>query len=181
MKPIQGYEDARDFSEIESLPVGPQACVITDVVDHPDKSYLEVKFDIVKGDYKGWFKSLEQNIKVWRGVLNRSYKESALGFFKAFITAVEKSNKGYDFVGSGWNEKSLIGKYVYVNFREEEYLKDGQVKVAVLPFEFRSIEAFNEGKIKNAPRKCLTEAELAASVPTTSQSVVEEDDDDLPF
>ena len=87
----------------------------------------------------------------------RSYKTNALPFFKAFITAVEKTNQGYHW---DWDEKKLIGKNVIAIFGEEEYLdNEGNVKIATRVTEFRSIEAYNEGKLKAPELKKLPEEE----------------------
>ena len=188
MKKIEGYELVNEAGEVKKLPVGAYICKILDVVDNPEKEYLEVKFDIVEGEYKSYFKTLEENIKKNLGKAIRSYKTKALPFFKAFITAVEKSNKGYVW---DWNEKGLIGKFVVVVFGEEEYVDDSQatweIKVAVKPQEFRSGEKYRAGEIKIPARKCLTDDEREKvenhNLNNGSQnlSAVEISDEDLPF
>ena len=176
MKKIENYENIRDFSDV-SLPVGPQPCKITDVIDHPDKSYLEVRFDIDSGEFKGFYKNMFEKNGSWRGTIIRSYKESALGFFKAFITAVEKSNTNYSWLANDWNEKSLIGKYVIVNFREEEYLaENNEIKTSIKPFEFRSIQAWKEGKIQT-PKKL----EIERNTITESSTLPDISDEDVPW
>lgn len=177
MQKIENFENIRDFSEVESLPAGPQPCRITDVIDHPEKSYLEVRFDIDAGDFKGFYKNLFDRNGSWRGTIIRSYKESALGFFKAFITAVEKSNNGYNWLNANWNEKTLVGKYVVVNFREEEYLtENNEVRSSVKPFEFRSIPAWREGKIQT-PKKL----EVEKPEPVLSENLPDVSDEDTPW
>lgn len=176
MRKIENWEEIRDFSEIASLPVGPQPCKITNVEDVTAKSYLKVEFEIVSGPFKGWYTSLQERTGNWYGTLNRSYKDAALGFFKAFITAVEKSNPGYKW---DWNEKSLIGKYVVANYREEESVYNGELQTRVRPFEFRSVQAYKDGEIKEPAKKTLTEAEKKLLAPKTETMDVIEDE--LPF
>ena len=43
--------------------------------------------------------------------------KKALPFFKAFITAVEKTNAGYQW---DWDEKKLIGKNVKLNLQNDK-------------------------------------------------------------
>ena len=92
MKPIEGYDLVTEAGELLKLPAGPQACKIIEVIDVPEKEYLDVYFDIVEGKYKGYFATLQANTGKNYGRITRSYKANALPFFKAFITAVTKSN-----------------------------------------------------------------------------------------
>lgn len=175
MKPIVGYDLVNEAGELKRLPAGPQPCKIIEVVDVPEKEYLDVYFDIVKGEFEGYFAALQASTGKNYGRITRSYKSNALPFFKAFITAVEKSNAGYKW---DWNEKSLNGKFCVVNFREEEYVVDGQVKVMAKAAEVRSAEAFNKGQIQILPMKKL---ESTPVVEERNLGSIEVDDDDLPF
>ena len=181
MKKIANWDSVRDFSEVSALPVGPQPCQITNVTDVEGKSYLKVDFEIVSGPFKGWYQSMMESKGVWYGTLNRSYKDSALGFFKAFVTAVEKSNPGYVW---DWNEKSLVGKYVVVNYREEEDVYNDEIRTRVRPFEFRSIPAWKSGDVKEAPKKSLSDSErkaFEAAHSSEAGTTFETIEDDLPF
>ena len=172
MKPIEGYELVTEAGELKTLPAGAFACKITDVIDVGEKEYLDVYFDIVEGEFKGYFTTLENNTGKFYGRIVRSYKATALPFFKAFITAVEKSNPDYAW---NWNEKELIGKFCTVVFRDEEYVKDGQIKVMAKADEVRSLQALREGKIVIKPTKKLTPEEMPFA------TSVEIPDDELPF
>ena len=104
--------------------------------------------------------------------------DTALSFFKGFITAVEKSNPGYHW---DWDEKKLIGKNVIAVFGDEEYEdKNGNIKIGTKLVEFRSLEAYKEGKITVPPLKKLERPE-----PKVSESANLEQlqmlDDDFPF
>ena len=183
MRKISNWDEIEEYAGGgESLPIGPKFCKITDVDDIQGKSYLIVYFDIASGEFAGWYDGIEKRTGRRYGFINRSYKDTALGFFKAFITAVEKSNPGYKW---DWNEKSLIGKAIVVNYREEEYIsKDGDVKKNVKPFEFRSIQAMKEGKVELQPKPLLlTPEELAAAKKPAAQTTSFDEiaDDDLPF
>ena len=72
----------------------------------------------------------------------------------------------------------MIGKNVMAVFGEEEYLdKEGNVKIGTKLVEFRSLEAFKEGKIKVPELKKL-QSPVAESKNLES---IEITDDDLPF
>ena len=182
MKPIQGYDLINEAGEFKKLPAGIYPIIITNVVDKPENEYLEVFVDIAKGDYKDYFKTAVENGLKDTSKTVRSYKTNALPFFKAFITAVEKSNQGYQW---DWDEKKLIGKKAIGVFGEEEYMKDGQIKISTKLVEVRSFEAYTAGKLTVPPLKKLSEElpsakdflhEEATDVPTPSLL-----DDDFPF
>lgn len=178
MKPIKDYELINEAGEFRKLPAGIYGVRITDVVDKPENEYLEVYCDITKGEYAGYFKA-QVDAGLRDGSLHiRSYRTKALPFFKAFITAVEKTNPGYKW---DWDEKKLIGKNVMAVVGEEEYLdKEGNVKIGTKIVEFRSLEAYQQGKIKVPELKKLPVQETP-SVQTTNAGVIELSDDELPF
>lgn len=180
MKPIEGYDLINESGEVRKLPAGIYGVVITSVTDVPEKEYLEVTCDIAKGEYKDYFKTLIDNGLKDFSKTTRSYKRAALSFFKGFITAVENSNPGYKW---DWDEKKLVGKNVIAVFGEEEYLKDGQVKTAVKLVEFRSLDAFREGKIKvpEIKRLPVSAQEFETETTTTEEPISVFDDSELPF
>lgn len=177
MKKIEGYDLVNEAGEFKALPAGIYGVKITDVVDVPEREYLQIYCDIVKGEYANYFKTMVDSGGKDNSRTIRSYKSTALPFFKAFITAVEKTNTGYKW---DWDEKKLIGKNVVAIFGEEEYLdKDGNVKVAVKIQEFRSLQAFQEGKLTVPPRKKLQESVATEPEPILQETNLTEDD--LPF
>lgn len=182
MKPIEGYDLVNEAGEVKRLPAGIYAVKITNVVDVPEKEYLEVYCDIVKGEFTNYFKLLTDSGLKDSSKSIRSYKNNALPFFKAFITAVEKTNPGYKW---DWDEKKLIGKNVIAVFGEEEYRDtEGNIKTSVKVVEFRSLEAFQKGLIKvpEIKRLELPSAEQVMSE-SSKESVAEPtlDFGELPF
>lgn len=172
MKVIEGFDSINEAGELKVLPAGAYICKIIEVIDVADKEYLDVYFDIADGEFKGYFNVLFQNTQKNYGRITRSYKANALPFFKAFTTAIEKSNKDYKW---DWNEKGLSGKYCVVVFRDEEYMVDGELKVRAKPDEVRSTQALKDGSIKIKPLKKLEPEAVQESAPVTF------DDDDLPW
>ena len=177
MKPIEGWDLINEAGEFKPLPAMVAGVKITKVVDVPEKEYFEVYCDIVKGEYAGYFKALtDAGLKDTSRHI-RSYKANALPFFKAFITAVEKTNPGYKW---DWDEQKLVGKNVIAVFGQEEFLdNEGNVRVTTRVQEFRSLEAYNEGRIKVPELKKLPETEKP--VQEASANLPEISDADLPF
>lgn len=188
MKKIENWDSIQETSQFAQLVPGPQICKITAVEDLADKEYYKIYFDIVgttgmkpetiarvKSIYPeinelvGEFARQETAFGTWPrvGYDIRSYKDTAVRFFKAFITAVEKSNKGYTW---NWDEKSLVGKLIIVNFGEEEYEKDGVTAVSIKAREFRSIEAFLNGEVKLLPIKKVHPSATVAPTATAGDS-----------
>lgn len=182
MKPIEGWDNIQENGEFRKLPAGIYGVRLTNVIDNAEGKYFEITCDIVKGEYANYFKAqvdagLKDGSKTFR-----SYKDTALTFFKGFITAVEKSNPGYHW---NWDEKTLIGKNVIAVFGDEEYVKDGEVRIGTKLVEFRSIDAWKEGKITVPPLKKLPPEEDPRLTPKVDESKnleqLELPDDDFPF
>lgn len=177
MKPIQGYDLVSEAGEFKRLPAGIYGVKITNVVDVPEKEYLEIYCDITKGEYANYFKTLVDNGLKDTSREIRSYKTNALPFFKIFIRAVEKTNPGYNW---DWDEKKLIGKNVIAVFGEEEYKdNEGNIKIATRVVEFRSLEAFQKGLLKVPELKKLPVEETA--VVEEAPVLMEINPADLPF
>ena len=181
MRKIDGFDNLpnEEVVEFDNLKKGAYICVIKDVQDFPDKEYLKIKFDIADGEKKLYFH--KDNIEEWpnQGTTIRSYKDTANKFFKAFITAVEKSNthKNYKW---DWNEKSLIGKFFVAVFAEEEYeTEDGEIRISVKCRDIRSIPALKEGKIEIPALKKINKKQDKQEKIISKYSEI--DDDDLPF
>jgi len=118
------------------------------------------------------------------------------GRFKGFIDAVEASNPGFKFNG---DERSLQGKLLGFNFREEEYMPrgstTGEIKVTVRPFYAVSVAKVREGVIPPArkqynggnsggagqQRPAQTAAQQSYSAPQYDSMGEAVDDDELPF
>lgn len=188
MRKISNWDDIKNTDEVvgfSNLEPGAYVCKILKVEDVESSEYLKIAFDIIEGEYKGYFKDLFDNNtkddKKWPngGILYRSYKKSAERFFASFITAIEKSNNGYKW---NWDESTLKDKIFVGNFREEEYIADGELKSSVKCQETRSTVALKEGKVKPLEIKRVSEEELRSyGLLDNKETKVSVQDDDLPF
>lgn len=145
---------------------------IVSVEDVPEKEYLKISYDIAEGEFKNYYYDMKQRTGYDLPVMYKSYKDKALGFFKAFLDAVAASNPGYT-----WNndERTLTRKLVGCVLREEEYRnRDGEIKVSLKPEVFYPAADIRAGKFEALPKKTLTGgtmqgmANAPAVMPTTT-------------
>ena len=162
MKPLNlnNVEEAKDF---ETLPAGGYVCRIVSATDMPQYEMLKLEYDIVEGQYANYFNNKYGKTGYWFGDTVKSYKESALPYFKQFITCVEKSNPGYH-----WNndEHTLVGKLVGFVIGDKEYRNKttGEVKITSDVAFVRSVEAIRKGDFKVPELKKLKEKANANSM-----------------
>lgn len=152
------YDSADEAHVFGSSSIEPGAYPlrIIAIEDVPDKEYIIVKFDIADGEHKGMFgRFVKNDIEKWPYDAQdiRSYKDTAMPFFKAFITAIEKSNAGYTFRGANGDFQSLVGKAAVGVFANMEIPvpdedNDLKPKVRVKFYQWRSGPAWREGKIE---------------------------------
>lgn len=157
---------------------GGYIAVIDAVTDEEEKQYLRIAWDFAEGPYKGSNQATFDRAGFWPTVLIRSYKEKALGFFKAFKTCVEVSNPGYTF--NDQEPSGLAGKYVGVVLGEEEYQKkDGSTGTRLYVYQTRAVRAIREGDYRVPVLKKLPINTAAASAwPPSNWASTE---DELPF
>lgn len=150
MKPVKGYNSAQASGDFERLPAGGYIIKITGVQDLDDKQYLKIVYDIAEGPEAGRFKDVDSDHD-YRCSFIRSYKEKALGMFKAFIRAVDGAN-GTDFdsrIEKGFPEQELVGKALGVLFGYEEYnANDGSVKERLYIVRYLNLEQVRAGDFK---------------------------------
>lgn len=148
MRKIDNFENVEEVKGNNPvLKAGPKVCEVKKLTDVEDREYLKIEFDIVEeGDFKGVFQRISDSIGAWpnQGTLYRSYKQTALPYFKRFIVAVEKSNSDYKF---NFDEQTLLGKKFVGNFGIEEYDNGTEIKEGLKVKEVRSIQSLKEGKV----------------------------------
>lgn len=184
------WDEVQD--EIRQPVPGGYAAKIVRVEDDEKKEYLRIEWDFADGAFKGVNQETFDAFGFWPITLIRSYKPSALRFFKGFKTCVEASNRNFVFRN---DPQSLVGKYMGVVLGEEEYLSNkGEVKKRLYVAEVRSGKAIRDGDFKIPEMKKLDPAKAANaarsnaatdfSYPASTASdfaQLEDDDAQLPF
>lgn len=182
MRKVNDYEitEPNLGGSFEKLEAGGYVCRITRVEDVPEKEYLKIEFDITDGPRKNWFADIHARAGFWGGKMIRSYKDSAVGFFKGFMTSVENSNPGYKWA---WSEHSLEGKYVGLVLAYEEYTgNDGSIKERIYVAQNRSVDAIKKGDFTVPALKKLSQAARpAARNPREPGEEMQEIDENMPF
>ena len=174
MKQIKDFDTIQAAGSFERPQAGGYVCAIRKVEDHPDKQYLALEFDIVEGKWKGYAADTAERAGFWPLRCNRFYGQKSVSFFKAFIEAVEATNKNYRW---NWDEQTLVGKGVGIVFREEEYInRDGQIRKSIAPFEFKTAAQIRDGEFTvPEPKK------IPAGTIMPAPATFVEDEGELPF
>lgn len=140
MKQLNGYANAKVYSEQERLPVGGYVLNILDVKyeDNSSKGYNDkiiLSFDIAEGEQKDFFKhNYNQQAgedKKWKGVYRITVPaddgskddEWKQNRFKTIITMFEESNPKFHW---NWDEQTLKGKTIGALFNNKEYELNGR-------------------------------------------------------
>lgn len=176
---MSNVQEAGDFRKPAA---GAYICKITNVIDVTEKQYLKVDYDIDEGEFKGYYTEIRNAHPdwAWSGAYVKSYKETALGLFKRFCSAVSKSNNGFIFDAGEINseEKTLIGKRIGLVFQEEEYYgNDGSIRTRLRVFREFPIDKLSE-QTTPSPSKLAQTAPADESNPVF---VPEGVDDEFPF
>ena len=151
MKRLSGIKDVKEASgEYKRPEAGGYVCTIRDVEDVTDKEYLSIEYDIAEGEFRDYFKELNDKHGFWAGKFVKSYKEKALSFFKSFCTAVTESNDKFIFDGDKYtDEKTLIGKRIGLVLGEEDYTKqDGSLGSKLYVAQTLSVDRIRKGDFK---------------------------------
>lgn len=179
------WDSVEEMNGYDNPAPGAYLAEICSVEDHEDKQYLKILWDFSGGEFKSNNRDTYDRAGFWPIALIRSYKPKALGFFKAFKTALEESNPGYRFDES--NLDGMIGKKICVVLGEEEYQgNDGSIKTRLYVYQTRSLEAYRKGDFKVPELKTLSSKNSASSSwsdPSSSTGFGEiaDDDGELPF
>lgn len=153
MRKIDDFANVKEAGDNRSLPVGGYICSIWSVEDVPDKEYLKIEYDIVEGEWKNYGVEVTERAGFNPLRFVRSYKQSALGFFKRMISAIEKSNPGYHW---DWDERSLIGKKFGAVLGEEQYQKrNGNIGTRIYLDREVTVDAIRHGEFKVPALKTL--------------------------
>lgn len=184
MKPIN-WADVKEATGGTMLEPGAYVCRITDVHDVPEKEYIWVEYDVAEGPQAGIYADMGPE-DAWKHRYPQSYKEKALGMFKAFVNRVQESNRGFEW--NGTDERQFVGKEVGLLFGKEYYdANDGTEKERTVVVRAIAAQDVRNGDYKiPAPRdrradqsRPFGEAHNAPSPKADAGSSVYEED--IPF
>lgn len=123
---IMNWVGVEESAPFQQLPPGGYVARIVDVEDVEDREYLNVVYDIAEGDWAGFYSDDFGRSNPWMHRFVRSYKESALGMFKAFLSRLEESNR--DFNIAQWqvysDPRQLVGLELGIVVQTELYTND---------------------------------------------------------
>jgi hypothetical protein len=194
---FKGYSETKSYGEYRQLPKGGYVlvCMGAKIKEGQYGQYIEISFDIAKGQYKDFFREdyVNQNRedKKWRCnyLLNIPTDDGSEkdGWtkrrFKTFTEALEDSNNGYHF---DWDETKFKNKMVGGLFVSKEYRDStGLIQEFTALRSFTSVAKIeaNDYKLpkditldRNRPAEAIEtpEAPAADSVPDIKS-------EDLPF
>lgn len=180
MRNIDNWDDIEERQEggFQSPPPGGYIVCITSVEDNEAKEYLRLEWDFTEAPWVGFNEQTFDRAGFWPTTLFRSYKESALGFFKAFKTAAECSNPGYRFDCN--HPLALRGKLIGVVLGEEVYIsKKGERRTRLYVAQTRSVQAIRDGNYDIPERKDKTGGANASADPSPFEELG--GDEDLPW
>ena len=106
---------------------------IVRVTNQPKNERIELEIDIAEGPFAGYYKDLSDRKQFWGAKFVKSYKESALPFFKSFIEIIQECNENTDGLVIGdfedIDETKLVGKLFGMVYGMKEYIgNDGKTK-----------------------------------------------------
>lgn len=177
---------------LPELPEGGYICGIKKVTDHPDRESLEFEYDIVQGDYKNYFTNMKDTLGWADNRFFQPYKtERNKSYFKALITSVQKSNRGFKYDGE--HEETLENKYIGLTIGNEEYQKkNGSIGTRHYVDRVHSVQAIKDGDFTVPENKKLSGETIRVAAQSKPEPVfedlfsdntasAEEDNDDFPF
>ena len=91
------------------------------------------------------------------------------------IENIEKSNPGYNFVNSGFDEKTLVGKLFGGVFGREQYkAQDGSLKFTTKCRSIRTVDAVRNGVNIPEDKLLKTESQDDYFSPSSSDEVIDD-------
>lgn len=157
MNKPQGYDEAQAYTgDFEQLELGGHVCKITEVkleyTQNTNAEVLIIAFDIAEGNQAGYYQRRYDEAKKnnaqakWQGIYRQFTQGNSTPYFKGMIENIEKSNPGYNFMNTGFNEQTLVGKLFGGVFGREQYkTQDGKLKFATKCRSIRTVETIRNG------------------------------------
>lgn len=185
MNKPQGYDEAQAYTgDFEQLKLGGHICKIIGVkIEYTPTTNAEVlilALDIAEGEQAGYYQRQFDEAKKrdaqakWKCTYRQFTQGNSTPYFKGMIENIEKSNQGYNFASTGFDEKTLIGKLIGGVFGREQYeAQDGKLKFATKCMQLRTIEAIKNGV--EIPEDKLIQKQDDYFSPTNYETTAEDD------
>lgn len=159
------YENVQPLQagEFVKLPAGGYVCIVTDAVASRSAAgtpLLTISFDIVEGEFKGYFSNANFPPKIFQSVFDKKGKPSP--YFKGLIKNFENSNAGFVVTNGYFDEKSLLNKFIGVVFGDVEREYNGKIYTDAKPVFTVSVD-----KIRSRDFKIPDVRKLKTSQPKT--------------
>ena len=157
------YGDAKPVSQFEYPEAGPYVFRIVnakEVTASSGNPMLVLDLDIDEGKFKGFYQQKSEKYEKDSYMIHRRLTtDDFAGYLKGDMLAIEHSNPGFTFSG---DEKTLVGKLVGANLRDEEYVNNQNKLAMSTKVGFLcSADDVRKGKIKAMKPKFLSEEKKA--------------------
>lgn len=162
---------------------------IENVTNNKQKERLDIEFDFFEGEFKGYYRDMQDRFKFWGGKFSKSYTAKALPFLKGFIENIQASNENTDGLVIGdfedIDETKLPGLIVGMVVGEKAYIgNDGKEKVKLDTYNasFVPVEDIHSGNFTVPEFQPLEDKPPeSAGVVDMSMNFGPVSDDDVPF
>lgn len=203
IKKFSDYDTTSGFgqSEFKPLPADGYICRLIkaeEMTSSTGKPMLHIAFDIVEGEYTGYFMNLFQTRKKSNTDPTREVKYPFEGQswiplqdyedpnktsrkFKGFCTAVEESGTEIWNLNGELDLERLKDAEVGVVFQRTEQEYNDKASWRTIPWGFRSIESIAKGDFFVPDDKPLPETHGTAFSPSTNADSFKAAEDDIPF
>lgn len=180
-KPNNWQDIKESGGDFPRLTPGGYVAIIRKVTDVADKSFLEIEYDIAEGEKKGIAVNSYERFGNWFYKFRVYYTQKSLGFFKHFISAVEKTNPNFTFDFNNINCLVNRGVGIIVGIRQY-YGQDGTLKEAPDVQNYCTASEVREDNLPSSPKVRPPREGTAPVQMTTTNSFGDVDTDgDLPF
>lgn len=193
MRQYRGYSAKKASGAREILPAGGYVAQIkaAKVAQYSWGERLEVAFDIVEGEFAGFFdrdyKNNSREDKKWRGVIRISIptddddpeKDSwKRNIFENFTYCLEDSNAAYTW---DWDENKLKGKKIGVLFNNFEWEINGKSGWSTECRRTVTVDDIREGNFKIPADRPLKNKKHTTNSINADDFSPADDGDDVPF
>lgn len=152
-----------EVSDFVKVPAGAYVIEIEDVKDNEEYEQLEIVYQIIEGKYKDAFKDTPIDYE-YTHTFNQKYSDRASGFFKRFLTELERDNS--DFSIEQWQKSSdelrLVGLKMGILLREYRYINNkGEAKSRLEAAQPLTITKVREGDYETPDPRYSTNTDEA--------------------